>query len=285
MRSALLLALALGLVFAGCGSTSPQDAGPPPEPADLVADAIAALAEAGSAHYVVDVHVEFDQRYGATAPLVLHAEGDASATALTVEGNVDFGLGPMEGRLLVGPRDLFLEFDGNWYGKSGEGLATWFAALAQQQEISADLTSPDGIGAAFDRFFTGEVSPGPEVDGAETWQFDGRASAAGLAELENPQDLLEGDLARLETLARAVHLTVVVGRYDQLPRRIELKFELPQEEREKMDEFYAGDFQGWSRNNIDAKLVLSRFGEPVSYDPPDEYGSLDTFLDNLFPFE
>jgi hypothetical protein len=31
--------------------------------------------------------------------------------------------------------------------------------------------------------------------------------------------------------------------------------------------------------------VLSQFGEPVSYDPPDDYGSLDAFLDNLFPFE
>jgi hypothetical protein len=286
VRWALVVALVLGLAVAGCGSTSAgQDSGPPPASADLVADAIAALAQAGSAHYVVDLRVEFGEDDGATAPLVLHAEGDASATALTAEGNLDFGLGPMEGKLLVGPREHFLEYDGKWYGKSGEGLTNAFALLAQQQEVSADLSSPEGIGAAFDRFFTGEVTAGPEIDGAHTWQFDGHATAAGLAELENPGDVLEGDLARLERLANAVHLTVVVGREDQLPRRIDLKFELPQEERAEVDRFYAGDFQGWARNNIDAKLVLSRFGEPVDYDPPDEYGSLDTFLDNLFPFE
>ncbi|MGH3119260.1 MAG: hypothetical protein ACRDQ2_19530 [Gaiellales bacterium] len=64
-----------------------------------------------------------------------------------------------------------------------------------------------------------------------------------------------------------------------------MKLELSQAEREELGGFYAGDFQGWSQNNIDAKLVLSGFGDPVAYDPPDTYGSLNTFLDNLFPFE
>ena len=64
-----------------------------------------------------------------------------------------------------------------------------------------------------------------------------------------------------------------------------MKFKLSQGERAELANFYSGDFQGWSKNDIDAKLVMSRFGEPVSYDPPDDYGSLDTFLDNLFPFE
>jgi hypothetical protein len=129
------------------------------------------------------------------------------------------------------------------------------------------------------------VAAGPEIGGVATWQFDGQANPDGLAQLENSQDLLEGDRARLETLARAIHVTLVVGQEDHLPRRIELKLELSQDERDELGDFYSGDFQGWSKNNIDAKLVLSRFGEPVSYDSPDKYGSLDTFLDNLFPFE
>jgi hypothetical protein len=280
--SAFLVALAL--LIAGCGSAEPgsEDA---PAPADLAADAFAALAEAGSAHYVVDLRVNFDEADGTTAPIVLHAEGDASASAVTAEGNLDFGFGPMEGKVVIGPHDLFLNFDGKWYGESGPGLAMAFAALAAQQEVAADLSSPEGIRNSFDDFFTGEVAAGPEVDGVETWQFEGRANPDGLAQLENPQDLTEGDRARLETLATAMHLSLLVGREDHLPRRLELTFRLSEDERAELGEFYAGDFQGWSRQNIDAKLVLSRFGEPVSYDPPKDYGSLDTFLDSLFPFE
>jgi hypothetical protein len=283
-RGAFLPVLALAFALAGCGSAAPGS-GDAPAPADLAADAFAALAEAGSAHYVVDLRVDFGESDGATAPLVLHAEGDASAAAVTAEGDLDFGFGPMEGTVIIGPHDLFLEFDGKWYGESGPGLAMAFAALAGQEEVSADLSSPEGIRAGFDDFFTGEVAAGPEIGGVATWQFEGQANPEGLAQLENPQDLVEGDLARLETLASAIHLTLVVGQEDHLPRRIELQLELSQDERDELGDFYSGDFQGWSKNDIDAKLVLSQFGEPVSYDPPEKYGSLTTFLDNLFPFE
>jgi hypothetical protein len=281
-RICSFLLVSLALLLTGCGSE--PGSGDVPRPADLAADAFAALAEVGSAHYVVDLRVEseIEERI---APIVLHAEGDASAKAVTAEGNLDFGFGPMEGKVIIGPHNVFLEFDGKWYGESGPGLAMAFAALAGQEEVSADLSSPEGIRASFDDFFTGEVAAGPEIGGVATWQFDGQANPDGLAQLENAQDVLEGDRARLETLASAIHLTLVVGQEDQLPRRIALKFKLSQDEREELGEFYSGDFQGWSKNDIDAKLVLSRFGEPVSYDPPADYGSLDTFLDNLFPFE
>lgn len=283
-RIGSLLLVSLGLILTGCGG-EPFSSGEAPAPADLAADAFAALMEAGSAHYVVDLRVKFNERDGATAPLVLHAEGEASATALTAEGNLDFGFGPMEGKVLVGPHDVFLRFRGKWYGESGAGLATAFAALAQQQEVSADLSSPDGIRSSFDRLFTGRVAAGPEIDGVETWRFEGQANPDGLAELENPQDIAEGDRRRLETLASAIHVLLLVGREDHLPRRFELTFKLSDDERAEFGEFYSGDFQGWSRQNIAAKLVLSRFGEPVSYDPPENYGSLDAFLENLFPFE
>jgi hypothetical protein len=281
---ALVFLLSLAVLAGGCGDAAPASE-EAPAPADLAADAFAALAEAGSAHYVVDLRVDFGEDDGATAPLVLHAEGDAAATSVTAEGKLDFGFGPMEGKLLIGPHDLFLEFDGKWYGESGPGLAMAFAVLAGQEEVSADLSSPEGIRDSFDDFFTGEVVAGPEIDGTATWQFEGQANPDGLAQLENAQDLLEGDRERLETLARAIRLTLVVGQEDHLPRRVQLKLELSEDERAELGDFYSGDFQGWNKHDIDAKLVLSRFGEPVSYDPPESYGSLDTFLDNLFPFE
>jgi hypothetical protein len=281
---ALVVLLFLAVVVGGCGNVV-HDAGEAPRPADLAADAFAALAEEGSAHYVVDLRVDFGPSDGATAPLVLHAEGDASASAVTADGNLDFGFGPMEGKLVIGPHDLFLNFNGEWYGESGSGLALAFRALAGQQEVSADLSSPEGIRDSFDDFFTGEVVGGLEIDGVATWQFEGQANPDGVAQLENAQDLLEGDRERLDTLAEAIRLTLVVGQEDHLPRRVELKFKLSEDERARLGDFYSGDFQGWSKHDIDAKVVLSRFGEPVEYDPPKSYGSLETFLDNLFPFE
>jgi hypothetical protein len=284
-RVGLVSLLSLALLAAGCGSAENPGSEQAPTASDLAADAFAALAEAGSTHYVVDLRVDFGPSDGATAPLILHAEGDASATAVTAEGELDFGFGPMEGKLLVGPHDLFLNYDGKWYGESGPGLAMAFAALVGQEEVSADLSSPEGIRESFDDFFTGEVATGPVIDGTATWQFEGQANPDGLAQLENAQDLLEGDRARLQTLARAIHLSLVVGQEDQLPRRVDLKLELSEDERAELGDFYSGDFQGWSKHDIDAKLVLSRFGEPVAYDPPADYGSLEGFLDNLFPFE
>lgn len=136
------------------------------------------------------------------------------------------------------------------------------------RRCQSTLASPEGIREIFDRFFTGQVVPGPDIDGVETWQFVGHANPDGLAELESPQDLWDNDRAGLKMLARAVNLSIVAGRDDHLPRRIELTFELSEEEHKQVSAFYEGDFQGWSRNDIEAKLVLSRFGEPVSYDPP-----------------
>ncbi|MGH3119261.1 MAG: hypothetical protein ACRDQ2_19535 [Gaiellales bacterium] len=196
-RLGLVSLLSLALLAAGCGGAEPSSR-EVPTPADLAGDAFAALAEAGSAHYFVDLRVE-QEIAERIAPIILHAEGDASTTAVTAEGSLDLGFGPMEGKLIVGRHDLFLESDGKWYGESGPGLAMAFAALAGQEEVSADLSSSEGIRNSFDDFFTGEVVAGPEIDGVATWQFEGRANPDGLAQLENPQDLLEGDRARLET--------------------------------------------------------------------------------------
>lgn len=123
-RIGSLLLVSLGLILTGCGG-EPFSSGEAPAPADLAADAFAALMEAGSAHYVVDLRVKFNERDGATAPLVLHAEGEASATALTAEGNLDFGFGPMEGKVLVGPHDVFLRLGASGTaspGRTGDGV-------------------------------------------------------------------------------------------------------------------------------------------------------------------
>ena len=117
---AIVVLVVLVVLAAACGSAE-SGSGDAPAPADLAADAFAALAEAGSAHYVVDLRVE-SVNEDRVAPIVLHAQGDASATAVTAEGNLDFGFGPMAGKIIVGPDALFLNFDDRWYGESGAGL-------------------------------------------------------------------------------------------------------------------------------------------------------------------
>jgi hypothetical protein len=70
---AILASLAtLALAATGCGETGEPSASAAPAAADLAADALGALAERGSAHFVVDASfrgaIEEDTRRSSSAP-------------------------------------------------------------------------------------------------------------------------------------------------------------------------------------------------------------------------
>jgi hypothetical protein len=281
-RSLPFLAAAT-LLLVGCGERSEPSA-EAPAPADLAADALTALGEQGSAHFVVDATFR-DPRVEDTAPLVLHAEGDASRQGLAAEGSVDYGLGPVEGKLLIGEDEVLVyarAFD-EWYGTRGWGFG--FAAAVRNLPhdepvwLLGALPTEEGMRAYFDHVVDARVVPGPELDGVSTWQLQGGLDAEGLTQLVRGS---QEDLHALEVVAPASQVTIVVGRDDHLPRSVGLRIDLSPEAGAEIDDWDAFELPGGGILDTRIHLELSRFGEPVAYDPPVDFRPLDELFERLF---
>lgn len=280
---AFLVLLVAVLGAAGCGQRFERAPGDAPAPADLAADALAALEAEGSAHFVADLR-STSPTPGDPLEFGLHVEGDASAQAVDARGSVDFGGSTLRGRVLVGEHDLYLQFMDEWYGEHGDGIVDALEDARSEHEgkLWDDLATPEGLRRNFGRLFEGEVREGPPLDGVPTWQFEGRLDADGLADFARrygaqPTDREEEMLGKL---AEASRFVLVVGREDKLPRRLEFSMELSSDDLKEMEESGSGPFEGAS--NFKATLQLSEFGKPVEFRPPADFKPLDEFFGQLF---
>jgi hypothetical protein len=279
---AFLAVLLAVLVAAGCGQRFDREAGEGPAPADLAADALAALEAKGSAHFVADLKAG---SAGGDLPLqfAVHAEGDASRTALDVEGSVDFGGASFRGHILVGEHDFFVQFMNQWYGED-EGLVEAMEEAKKEHDgrVWDELATADGLRRNFSELFEGEVSPGPTLDGVATWQFEGRLDAEGVADFARRYEAQPTDLDEdmLRQVADASRLVLVVGQDDRLPRRFEFSVELSPEQLKKMQASGSSAFGG--ADNFKATLELSEFGKPVEITAPNDFKPLDALFQELF---
>jgi hypothetical protein len=279
---AFLTVLLAVLLAAGCGQRFDREAGEGPAPADLAADALAALEAKGSAHFVADLKAG---SAGADLPLqvAVHAEGDASRTALDVEGSVDFGGASFRGRILVGEHDFFVRFMNQWYGED-EGLAEAMEGAKKEHDgrVWDELATPDGLRRNFGELFEGEVSQGPTLDGVATWQFEGRLDPEGVADFARRYEAEPTDLEEdmLRHVADASRFVLVVGQDDRLPRRLEFSVELSPEQLKKMQASDSSAFGG--ADNFKATLELSEFGKPVEIAVPKDFKPLDALFEELF---
>jgi hypothetical protein len=280
---AFVAALLIVLGAAGCGQRFEREPGNAPASADLAADALAALEDAGSAHFVVDL------RSGSADSQVpfqisLHFEGDASKDALDAEGSVSFGAGSLRGRVLVGEHDLFVQFMDQWYGEH-QGLVEVLKEAKTDRDggVWAELATPEGLRRNFDQLFDGEVKEGPAVEGGPTtWQFEGRLDPEGVIEFAKrfdaqPTDREEEMFAKV---AEATKFLLVVGQDDQLPRRLEVSVNLSAEDLKEMQASGVSRFDG--AENFTATLELSEFGKQVEIHPPADFKPLDALFEQLF---
>ena len=283
-RLAVLLVVGCLAVLPACGSGSTVGSEAAPAPADLAADAVAALAAAGTAHYSIDATADFEGGAGFGGPFGLKVEGDASLEAVTAEGSVTFGGNSFEGALIAGPHEFFVNVMGRWYGTTAFGLADAEKELEASDEKGAevwqDLQTGEGVRRYFDRVFTGEVSEGPELDGQPTWQFEGTLNVDGIWALaeelgEAPTD----DRAVLEAIAGGTRFSFVVGRDDGLPRTLELTVDLSREDLENLDDDDFGEAESLS---FLLNVELSAFGEPVDYEAPEDFQPLDQAFESFF---
>jgi hypothetical protein len=271
----LLAALLLVVLLAGCGgsSTTEQAAAEPPAPADLATAAIAALEEAGSAHYVFEIEVR--ENGEDRSAVSVRAEGDASGDAVTARVNVDFeGIG-LSGTVLANRDELFVDFMGQWYGERGLDL----------DERADELPSKADVQQYFDDLFTGAVEEGPEIDGVATWRFEGKLDADGFADLTEKfedENVTAEQRALLRLVAEKTRFVLDVGQEDDLPRHVEFRLELSAEDLDALVDGLDVLGIGNQLEEVAVSLDLSDFGTHVAYDAPTDYRPLDELGDRLF---
>ena len=273
---AFLATLLVVLLAAGCGQRFDR-AGTAPAPADLAADALAALSEAGSAHFVADVETK-----GSEEPFAfsLHVEGDASATALDAQGSLTFGSISVNSRVLADEHAFFVEFMNSWYGDESQGIADAFAEAKKEHDgqVWEELATPEGLRRNFEQLFEGEVVEGPVVDGVATWQFEGRLDAEGVIDFARRYDAepSEEELDEFRLVAEASSFVLVAGQEDHLPRRLEFVMELPEEARRELEEGFNG------AESFRSTFELSEFGKPVEIEAPADLKPFDQLFEDLF---
>jgi hypothetical protein len=280
---AFLVALVVVLGAAGCGQRFEHDAGNPPAPGDLAADALRALEDAGSAHFVADLKTG-PTAESESATFTVHLEGDASPTAVDADGSVAFGDFTVNGHLLVGEHAFFVQVMDQWYGDS-TGIADELELARKQHDgrVWNELATPDGLRRNFPRLFDGEVTEGPTLDGAATWQFQGKFDATGVVvfakRIGATLDSREQQL--FEKVADSSTVLVVVGQEDQLPRRIEFSVHFSADE---LQELQAGGFSSTDgAENFSSSLELSDFGKPLNFQQPTDVKPFDQLFAQLFP--
>jgi hypothetical protein len=279
---AFIVALVVVLGAAGCGQRFDRASGPAPAPNDLAADALQALEEKGSAHFVAELKTgPVADSAGASFTVLL--EGDASATAVDAEGSVSFGAFSVNGRVLVGEDAFWVEVMDQWYGdNTGIRAALEEARKQHEGRVWNELATPEGLRRNFGQLFEGEVAEGPTVDGVATWRFEGKFDADGVIALAKrlgaAPDAREQEL--FGKVADASKLVLVVGQEDHLPRRVELSVHLSPDELSQLQESGYSSTDG--AENFDSTLELSHFGKAVEYEPPDDAKPLDELFDDLF---
>jgi hypothetical protein len=278
---AFLVALVVVLGAAGCGARFEREAAGAPASSDLAANALQALQAKGSAHFVSDLSSSLPDGVG--AQLSVHAEGDASATAMDASVSVGFGGVSLSGRLLVDDHNVFIQFMNQWYGeRQGIRDALGKAKGGKNAQVWDEIATPDGLRRNFAHLFSGEVTQGPIVDGVATWKFEGRLNADGLADFAQRLgfQLPAAERAQLDEVAAASKLILVVGQDDQLPRRAEFGIHLSAADLKAMHDSSSSSLQG--AENFKSTLELSEFGKPVEISAPTNLKPLDALFEQLF---
>jgi hypothetical protein len=276
---AFLCTLVVILGSAGCGQRFDElGADQAPAPADLAGDALSALAAAGSAHVVFDSNTS--GLVGTDAQFGVHFEGDISKSAVAGDAELRLPGATVGARILAGEHDFYVRFMGTWY-HAGTGIGDALAAAKKRDDdLVNDLMTVAGLRQRFDELFEGKVTEGPVIAGMDTWQFDGSFRADTFAKLTEKYDhvqLTDNDRALLVKVAAASRLTLVVGRDDHLPRRLDFKLVPP-----RGLAFDAGQLRTAAGSGLSIHVELSDFGTDVSFTAPNDVKPLDELVSQFF---
>lgn len=278
LSTCLLAAAAL----AGCGSEGLPGGQPAPSAGALVADSLDALARQRDASARFELRAEGKPELSGPAALMVgdrlsvEVEGVASATAFTASGKVEAAGKSFEGEVRAGD-GFYLRVGDDWYGApdGGPGSFTVEApAGVEPGELARALRD------AGDGLVDGDVEPGPEIGGDDTWQVKGTVNPDAVVAIGRRigAPLSAEDEALLRGQADRVQLEYAIGRVDHLPRRIALSGALA-----------SADMPAGVRGRLplealelEIELKLSDWGTPVQAEAPGRYTSFEELLGSFF---
>lgn len=290
LRSLLPAALAA----AALAALAPLAAAAAPPTADaLLARSATALQKATSMHLDLEAHTTAKgdgtltpaQLRKAAQAVDISARGDLSPTAITIAGKMGSSGQTLAAELRASGKELYINFLGTWYGtrnatSSGDSGLTMTTSPKELTGVLADLMR-NGIEA--------KVADGPVTDGVPTWKVSGsfdekqlqkalKATGAGTA--VNPKDV--------DRLAGTTDVTVLIGKADELPRRIDISSTLSgadltsaRSTTQGLVPLPAAGTKGLKSMTVTMSVGLSKFGQKVAFTRPAAFKPLESMLEAL----
>jgi len=274
----------LALLAAGCFSVAPTQQ-------DVLLNAARSLSGTKSVQLDGTVQVSVTQRRR-TENWSAELHGGISKPAVSLAGSVDTGRRTYPFALRVAARTLYAQLHGTWYSAPlGELKRESVAASGKQRSLFGKLRTLFAAEDIAAHAFRGTVTRGPELDGAETWQWRGTVDPEGALAMAAKYG---GDDAKLtpekrgetldvlEQLAHVCRITVVAGG-DGKPRRIELEVEADRQQVAALGRA-AREARAVDVGAVHAKLRLdlTHWNEPVHAAAPPGARPLGQLLSGMF---
>jgi hypothetical protein len=284
----------LALLAAGCFSATPTQQ-------DLLVHAARSLSGTKSVRLDGAVQVAVTRR-SRTERWSAELHGGIAKPAISLAGAIDLDKAGGERTtypfaLRLAAKTLYAQVEGSWYSASLGDLRRQSAAAAsavadgKPRSLLAKLRTLLAAQDIAEHAFRGTVTRGPELDGQQTWEWQGTVDAEGALAMAAKYG---GDKARLtpkkrkqalavlEQLGRICRITVVAGSDDK-PRRLEITVDADRQQAGELARA-AGKAAAGDVGAVHARLRvdLSHWNEPVQATAPSGARPLEQLLSGIF---
>ena len=216
-------------------------------------------------------------------PVKISARGDLSPSAVVFAGKLDTGGQALAAELRLSGKEIYVNLFGAWYGtkdvdaKDGNGINL----NVKPKELTGSLRELLASG------FEAKVDPGPEADGVETWKLTGSFDGPTLAKALKSTGATTNAKA-VSRLAEKADVTILIGREDDLPRRIEISTTLSGSDLTTASSTTQGlvplpksGTKGLKAVTVSIVVQLSKFGQKVAFERPAKFKPLDKLFEAL----
>ena len=263
-----------------------------PPPVDkLLASSAAALQKKDGLHLEVELHATATGDGSLTPaqvkklvpPADITVKGDLSQKTIVIAGQLSASGQALAAELRASGTELYINFGGAWYGLKD--------TKAKGSGLTLDTSPKQLTGSLSDLLRSGldvKVAEGPTVDGVATWLLTGSFDPKELAKVSKSSGLSTGSSVDVTQLAGKTAVTLLIGRDDVLPRRIEIVSTLSPKDLTAAKSSTGGllplpasGTKGLKSESITVTINLSKFGQKVQFERPATFKPLNKLFEAL----